>query len=164
MRVWIALKGTQRCKFTPYQNRCFRCVLSNSKLKKNSVLNVKRIISKKINVSFIDHFFLGEYSSVQFSFSLSSFWFGLDFSFNGILTFAGYLMLKPHCRRTVVNGPPHMADQKQEDQLEHTYNSSERIQDVSLKTWQKRWTIGRSGKRESGISVLVAWHDDDDTV
>ena len=25
-----------------------------------------------------------------------------------------------------------------------------------------RWTIGRSGERGSGISVLPAWHDDDD--
>ena len=37
-----------------------------------------------------------------------------------------------------------------------------RIRDVSLKTCQRRWTIGRSGERGSGISVLAAWHDDDD--
>ena len=36
------------------------------------------------------------------------------------------------------NGPPHMAKQKQDDQLEHTYSSYVRI------------------------SVLAAWHDDDD--
>ena len=60
-------------------------------------------------------------------------------------------------------GPPHMAEQKQDDQLEHTYNCSVRIQDVALKTCQKRWTIGRNGERESGISVLAArYHDDDD--
>ena len=35
-------------------------------------------------------------------------------------------------------------------------------QDVALKTCQRRWTIGRSSERESGISVPVAWHDDDD--
>ena len=30
-------------------------------------------------------------------------------------------------------GPPHMAKQKQDDQLEHTYSSYVRIQDVVLK-------------------------------
>ena len=59
-------------------------------------------------------------------------------------------------------GPPHMAEQKQDDQLEHTYNSSVRIRDVALKTCQRRWTIGRSGERGSGIFVLAARHDDDD--
>ena len=59
-------------------------------------------------------------------------------------------------------GPPHMAWQKQDDQLEHTYSSYVRIQDVTLKTCQRRWTIGRSGERGSGISVPAARHDDDD--
>ena len=59
-------------------------------------------------------------------------------------------------------GPPHMAKQKQDDQLEHTYSSYVRIRDVALKTCQKRWMIGRGGERGSGISVLVARHDDDD--
>ena len=36
-----------------------------------------------------------------------------------------------------------------------------RMRDVALRTSQKRWTIGRSGKRGSGISVLAARHDDD---
>ena len=58
--------------------------------------------------------------------------------------------------------PPQMAKQKQDDQLEHTYSSYVRIQDVALKTRQKRWPTGRSGERESGISVLAARHDDDD--
>ena len=44
-------------------------------------------------------------------------------------------------------GPPHMAKQKQDDQLEHTYSSYVRIRDVTLKTYQKRWMIGRSGER-----------------
>ena len=56
----------------------------------------------------------------------------------------------------------HKAEQKQGDQLEPTYSSSVRIRDVALRTCQKRWTIGRSGERGSGISVLVARHDDDD--
>ena len=55
-----------------------------------------------------------------------------------------------------------MAVQKQDDQLEHTFSSYVRIQDVAQKTYQRRWTIGRSGERGSGISVLAARHDDDD--
>ena len=55
-----------------------------------------------------------------------------------------------------------MAEQKQDDQLEHTYSSYVRIRDLTLKTYQRRWTIGGSGERGSGIPVLVAQHDDDD--
>ena len=58
-------------------------------------------------------------------------------------------------------GPPHMAEQKQDDQHKHTYSSYVRIQDVSLKTCRRRWTIGRSGERGSGLSMLAAQHDDD---
>ena len=61
-------------------------------------------------------------------------------------------------------GPPHMAEQKQEDQHEHTYRRYVRIRDVTLKTCQRRWTIRRSGERGSGISVLGARHDDEDDV
>ena len=59
-------------------------------------------------------------------------------------------------------GSPHMAAQKQDDQLERTFSSYVRIQDVVLKTYLGRWTIGRSGERGSGISVLPARDDDDD--
>ena len=59
-------------------------------------------------------------------------------------------------------GPAHMAGQKQDDQLEHTFSSYVRIRDVALKTCQKRWTIGRRGERGSGISVLTAHDEDDD--
>ena len=59
-------------------------------------------------------------------------------------------------------GPPHMAVQKQDDQHEHTFSSFVRIRDVVLKTCLGRWTIGRSGERGSGISVLPARYDDDD--
>ena len=59
------------------------------------------------------------------------------------------------------NGLPHMAEQKVDCQLEHTYSSSVRIRDVALRTCQRRWTIGWSGERGSGISVLATWHDDD---
>ena len=59
-------------------------------------------------------------------------------------------------------GPPHMAKQKQDDQLEHAYSSYVGIRDVALKTCRRRWTLGRSGEKGSGISVLAARHDDDD--
>ena len=59
-------------------------------------------------------------------------------------------------------GPPHMTNQKQDDQLEHTYSCYVRIQDVTLKTYPKRRTIGRSGERGLGIPVLAARHNDDD--
>ena len=72
-----------------------------------------------------------------------------------------------HCWRSkdelisdVLLWPPHIAKQKQDDQLEHTYSSYVRIRDVALKTCQWRCMIGRSGAR--GISVPVAWHDYDD--
>ena len=59
-------------------------------------------------------------------------------------------------------GSPHTAAQKQEDQHERTFSSYVRIQVVVLKTYLGRWTIGRSGERGSGISVLPARYDDDD--
>ena len=59
-------------------------------------------------------------------------------------------------------GTPHMAKQNQDDQLEHTFSSYVRIRDVALKTYQRRWTIGRSGEKGSGISVQAARHDNDD--
>ena len=57
-----------------------------------------------------------------------------------------------------------MDEQRQDDQLEPTYNSSVLIQDVALKTYQKRWTIEKGGGRESGWSVLMAWHEDADEI
>ena len=56
---------------------------------------------------------------------------------------------------------PHVAVQRQDDQHEHTFSRYVRIQEVVLKTYLGRWTIGRSGERGSGISVLPARHDDD---
>ncbi len=61
-------------------------------------------------------------------------------------------------------GPLHTAVQKQDDQHEHTFSNYERIQDVVLKTCLRRLTIGKSGERGSGISVLPARHDDDDVI
>ena len=58
--------------------------------------------------------------------------------------------------------PPLMAEQKQDDQLEHKYSSYEKIEDVVQKTCRWRWTIGKSGERGLEISVQAAGHDDDD--
>ena len=48
-----------------------------------------------------------------------------------------------------------------DEQYEPTYCSSVPIQDVALKTCWKQWTIERGGEGGSGISVLMAQHDDD---
>ena len=73
-----------------------------------------------------------------------------------------------HCWRSrdelisdVLLWTPHIARQKQDDQLKHTFSSYVRIRDVAMKTYQRRWTIGRSGERGSGISVPAARHDDE---
>ena len=55
-----------------------------------------------------------------------------------------------------------MDEQRQDDQLEPTYSSHVPMQNVTLKTYWKQWTIERGGERRSGISVLIARHDDDD--
>ena len=55
-----------------------------------------------------------------------------------------------------------MDEQRQDDQLEPTYSSSVPIRDVVLKTCRKQWTIEKGGEKGSGISVLMARHDDDD--
>ena len=74
-----------------------------------------------------------------------------------------------HCWRSrdelisdVLLWTPHMAEQKQDDQLKHTYSNYVRIRHIALKTSRRRWTIGGSGERGLGISVLAARHDDDD--
>ena len=58
-------------------------------------------------------------------------------------------------------GPLHMDEQRKDDQLEPTYSSSVLIRDVAQRTCRKQWTIGRGGKRGSGISVLIVRHDND---
>ena len=55
-----------------------------------------------------------------------------------------------------------MAVQKQDNHHEYTFSSYVRIRNVVLKICLGRGTIGRSGERGSGISVLPARHDDDD--
>ena len=52
-------------------------------------------------------------------------------------------------------GPLHM-----DDQLEPTYSSTVPIRDVALRTYPKQWTIGRGGEKGSGISVLMAGHEE----
>ena len=48
--------------------------------------------------------------------------------------------------------------------LELILNSSVRTQDVVRRTCQKRWMIETNGERESGKSVLIARHDDDNDI
>ena len=55
-----------------------------------------------------------------------------------------------------------MAVQKKDDQHERTFSNYVRIRDVVQKTCLKRCTIGKSGERGSGRSVLAARHDNDD--
>ena len=61
-------------------------------------------------------------------------------------------------------GPLHMAEQRQDVQLEPTYSSSMPILDVALRTCQKQWTIRRGGEKGSEISVVIARHHDDDDI
>ena len=72
-KVWIQLKHN----FTPYQKCIFRGASTNGKLSGIRVLNAKKgTILKKINVSFIVHFWFGKYSLVTFwkySFSFDTF-------------------------------------------------------------------------------------------
>ena len=59
-------------------------------------------------------------------------------------------------------GPPHMAGQKHDDQLEHTY-IQQLCEDTGCSPEDLPEAMNdRSGERGSGISVLVARHDDDD--
>ena len=44
-------------------------------------------------------------------------------------------------------GPLHMDEQRQDDHLEPTYNSSVPIQNVAVMTYRKRWTIEKGGRR-----------------
>ncbi len=57
--------------------------------------------------------------------------------------------------------PLNTAEQRQSDKFESTYSSSVLIRDVALRTSWKQWMIEKGGKRGSGISMLIARHDDD---
>ena len=59
-------------------------------------------------------------------------------------------------------GPPHIDEQKQDDQLGPIFNSSVPMQEVALKTYRKWWTIYKGGERRPGKIVLMVQHDDDD--
>ena len=52
-------------------------------------------------------------------------------------------------------GPLHMA-KKSRATILNIHTAALRIRGVALRTCPKRWTIGRSGERGSGISVLMA--------
>ena len=54
-----------------------------------------------------------------------------------------------------------MDEQRQVDQLEPIYNSSEPILDVTWKTWRERWQIETGGEKGTRKSVLAVRHDDD---
>ena len=58
------------------------------------------------------------------------------------------------------NGPPRMAEQKQDDQLEHIYSSYKGCSPEDPREAMN----DRSGERGTGISVLIARHEDDDEV
>ena len=58
--------------------------------------------------------------------------------------------------------PPHIAEQKQDDQHEYTFSNYVRIRGVVQRTCRRQCTIGKTGERGSGISMLPARHDDDD--
>ena len=47
-------------------------------------------------------------------------------------------------------GPLPMDEQRQNDQVEHIYNSSVEIQDIALKTYRERWTIDAVGGEGQG--------------
>ena len=95
--------------------------------------------------------------------------------FNDISTLLGYLMLNLvfcSCNFMYINilqeiilyscGPLHMDEQKQDDQLEPIYISSVPIRDAFLKTCRMKWTREKGGEKWSGVSVLMARHDDEE--
>ena len=55
-----------------------------------------------------------------------------------------------------------MDEQRQDVQLEPTYNNSVPVRNVALRIYRKQWTIGRCGERGSEISMLIPHDDDDD--
>ena len=72
-----------------------------------------------------------------------------------------------HCWRSrdelisdVLLWTPSHDEQRQNDQLKPTYNSSVQIRHVALKTCWRNWTISRGIEKGSGISVLMARHDE----
>ena len=58
--------------------------------------------------------------------------------------------------------PLHMDEQRQDDKLKPTYNSSVPIQHVALDTYREQWTLETGGEWRSGRSMLTGRHDYDD--
>ena len=70
-----------------------------------------------------------------------------------------------HCWRSrdeLISNVPQWTPSHGRAKAGRPYSSYVRIRDVDLRARQKRWKIGRSGERGSGISVLVVRQDDDD--
>ena len=57
-----------------------------------------------------------------------------------------------------------MHQQTQDDQIEPTCSSSVQIRGVDLKTCRKQWAIVKGGEKVSGISMLMARHDENDDI
>ena len=70
--------------------------------------------------------------------------------------------IRTNSQTMYICGPLHTNEKVLDNQLEHIYNSSVRIQDVAWKTCREQLTKGTGGERGPGKSVLVARHDDDD--
>ena len=62
------------------------------------------------------------------------------------------------------HGPPHMAKQKQDDQLEHTYSSYVRIRDAAPEELPEAMNDREKWRERVRISVLAARHDDNDDI
>ena len=76
-----------------------------------------------------------------------------------------------HCRRSmdelisdVLLWTPHTWPCKSRTTSTNIHSATMRIRDVVQKTCLRRWTIGKSGERGSGISMLPARYDDDDDI
>ena len=57
------------------------------------------------------------------------------------------------------NGPPHMDEQRLDDQLEPIQRRSVPISDVACNTRREQWTIESGGGRRPGKFVPAAQHD-----
>ena len=59
-------------------------------------------------------------------------------------------------------GPLHTNAEELDNQQEHIYNSSVRIQDIAWKITWKRWTLETNSEGDSGKSTLAIWFENDD--
>ena len=68
-----------------------------------------------------------------------------------------------HCRRSrdeLISDVPLWTPSHERAKAGRTYSSSVLIRGVALRICRKQWTIGKRGEKGSGISVLIARHDD----